>query len=220
MVIIMRVIVHSVRLRCWRCGHIKNRSPVCYRRWLRTDSIFYIFAFARYKFFASKHLAMKKISCQSVMVYRMLTGKTHTNAGVNSLLPLCALLFFLFSFTTPDNKDETEWKLDKTVHNVRFYHSVVSCNGKNVVLLKLLNMNSYKVSVSWKELFVTKQIREKSAGASGKKELILAPGEISASGCQETKNRSLVILPSDISPAYEADVEKFEFSEIAVSPAN
>ena len=81
-------------------------------------------------------------------------------------------------------------------------------------------MTSYKGSVSWKELFVTKQIREKSAGASGKKELILAPGEISASGCQETKNRSLVILPSDISPAYEADVEKFEFSEIAVSPAN
>jgi hypothetical protein len=201
-------------------GILKTEAPSVVYQKIFIGFICQFYVFTRFVFFAFDLTEMKKISSRPLMFCRLLTGKICAEASTRPFLPVCLLLLFVFSFTTPAQQDNVGWKLDKTVNNVSFYHSQVACNGKKVILLKLANQNLYKVVVSWNELFVTKQIKEKTAGIAGQKELVLTPGEIYASGCNESKNRNLIILPADISPAYEADVEKFEFSDVTVSPAN
>ncbi len=110
-----------------------------------------------------------------------------------------------------------DWQQDKIVNGVEFYHSIQSCSGKTVVLLKIINKNKYRVSASWKELFVTKQVSVKKEGVSGRKELALAPGETMAGSCEDSSNRKLRVLPEDVSPAYAATVQQFEYSNLQVT---
>lgn len=134
--------------------------------------------------------------------------KTLPTTGVLFLLPVLLLLAAI---------SPLKWILDTEINGVEFYHSIGECNGKKVVFLKFNNKNNYKVTVSWKELFVTKQIRDKTAGFRGKKEMVLSVGETFASDCATNENEKLLILPIDVSPAYEAEIEKFEFNDISVT---
>src|SRR5262245_57752092 len=83
----------------------------------------------------------------------------------------------------------TEWILDTTVGNVDCYHQVTDCNGKKVVFLKFNNKNNYKVTITWKEVFVTKQVPQKQDGAFGQKQLVITPGETSQTDCTDIKQK-------------------------------
>jgi hypothetical protein len=109
-----------------------------------------------------------------------------------------------------------DWVLGQTVNNVEFYYKIAECNGKKVVLLKLNNKNSYKVKISWKEVFTT-QMEQQAEGHFGKKELTVAPGEVYAGECTGSIHKELLILPTGVSPAYSADIQKFAYKDISVT---
>ena len=109
-----------------------------------------------------------------------------------------------------------EWVLVATVNNVDFYYQITDCSGKNVVLLKFNNRNASKVKVTWKEVFTT-QFEKDRTGLAGTKQLLLATGETFEAACSEVKIKELVILPSQVNPAYSADIKKFGFKDIMVT---
>ena len=116
----------------------------------------------------------------------------------------------------PVNTVAGDWVLGQTVNNVEFYYKMTECNGKKVVLLKLNNKNSYKVKISWKEVFTT-QMEQQAEGHFGKKELTVAPGEVYAGECTGSNYKELLILPTGVSPAYAADIQKFAYKDISVT---
>ncbi len=137
------------------------------------------------------------------------------------LVMLLALFVFCIAFVAPGNKAAVKddgWVFHQTVINVDFYHMLANCDGKKVVLLKFNNRNNHKVKVSWKEVFST-QFNKDVEGFAGKKILTVAPGETFASGCGDTKNKDLLILPAQVVPTYIAEIAAFEFKELKVSSA-
>jgi hypothetical protein len=108
------------------------------------------------------------------------------------------------------------WILDTTVNGVEFYHSIQECNGKQVVLLKFNNKNSASVKVSWKELFTT-QVEAKAPGGAGQKELVIPKGVTMPANCTDAVNKKNIILSSEVSPAYVAEIKGFAYKDILVS---
>jgi hypothetical protein len=108
------------------------------------------------------------------------------------------------------------WVLDKTVNNVEFYHRMAECSGKKVVFLKMNNKNNYKVKISWKEAYKTKEQKEKIEGIKGTKELVLFPGIKSLDNCNTSKNAELFISPDQVSLTHGVEILQFEFKEINV----
>ncbi len=116
-----------------------------------------------------------------------------------------------------DKPAGTEWVLDKTVGKVDFYYKISSCRGLSVVLLKFNNRNKYNVKISWRDIFVTRQVEPKTTGILSERQLILKPGEMSASNCDETKNKECMIFSSEAIPAYRADILQYGFKDITVT---
>ena len=115
-------------------------------------------------------------------------------------------------------KVDVDWQLDATVSGVQFYHSLTRCNGIKVVFLKFVNTNTYQVKIAWKEVFAT-QADPKIEGYMGQKKLLLPPGETSETNCENSSHKECLILPSQVTPTYNADILKFEYKEIIVSKA-
>ncbi|MGZ5247013.1 MAG: hypothetical protein ACXWV5_08230 [Flavitalea sp.] len=126
------------------------------------------------------------------------------------------LLFLCLYFIVPSNA-QNNWQLKKTVDGVQCYSAIVSCNGNPAVLLRFVNTNSSEVKVSWKDAFQIQESEEKTEAFYGSRELNLPPGETSASGCTEVKNKKCLILPGDAIPTHKVTIKDFEFREISVS---
>lgn len=107
------------------------------------------------------------------------------------------------------------WIFDKTVNNVEFYHMIIECGGKNVVLLKFNNKNGYKVKVSWKQGFDTQL--EKHTKGTEHKHFVLSKGEMVQGSCGSAKFREGFISPEQITPTYIADIQNFEYIDIKVT---
>ena len=123
---------------------------------------------------------------------------------------------FLFPILVHATVLPADWILDTTVNGVEFYHSIQECNGKQVVLLKFNNKNSMPVKVSWKELFTT-QVEAKAAGGAGQKELVIPKGVTVPASCTDAVNKKNIILSSEVSPAYVAQIKGFSYKDILVS---
>ena len=108
------------------------------------------------------------------------------------------------------------WVFDRTVQNVDLYHMITACEGKKVVFLKFNNRNMYKVEISRKEVFVT-QMEKAREGFRGMKQLILPPGETAQFDCTDVKNKECLIIASQVSPAYPAEIIQFEIKDSNVS---
>ena len=108
------------------------------------------------------------------------------------------------------------WILDTTVNGVEFYHSIQECNGKKAVFLKFNNRNSYQVKVSWKEVFATQQ-EAKVEGGKGQKEMIIPTGVTVPASCTDNINRKNIVLPSEVSPMYVAEIRGYSFKDIQVT---
>lgn len=109
------------------------------------------------------------------------------------------------------------WKLDATLSGVEFYHAIMECNGRNVVFLRLNNKNNYKVAVSWKEEFATRQLENRTAGHSGRKQMVLFPGETLQENCSSTQCEDCLIVPEKAIPSYKADIIDFAYKDITVN---
>jgi hypothetical protein len=123
-----------------------------------------------------------------------------------------------FSFVTKRNESNcnAEWVHDKTVSNVEFYHMITTCDGETVVLLKLNNLNNYKVKISWKESFTTKELQKPIEGYKGERYITLPKGSSSETDCRNPKNETLVITGAEVSPTHRTDITSFEFKDIKV----
>ena len=121
-----------------------------------------------------------------------------------------------FTFNGNNKPAADTWVFDKTVQNVDLYHMITECEGKKVVFLKFNNRNLYKVKISWKEVFVT-QMEKAREGFRGMKQLVLPPGETAQSDCTDVKNKECIIISSQVSPAYPAEILKFEFKDINIT---
>lgn len=76
---------------------------------------------------------------------------------------IISLLFFVCAFMYQLNaQQDNDWKavfLDPTgnhiQHGIEVYFKPSICNGKDVVMLKLVNTNNYNVELSWFNAFFT-----------------------------------------------------------------
>ena len=146
-------------------------------------------------------------------------GKVHfLMVMMVSLLCLTQSTFaFSFSPLTPPHPN-AEWVLDKTVSNVDFYYMISECDGKKVVFLKFNNRNDKKVKVSWKEVFST-QFEKTREGFKGEKQLVLSKGETLQDDCKNVNVKQCIVLPSEVSSTYLAEIISFTFSQVRVSDA-
>jgi len=108
---------------------------------------------------------------------------------------------------------EDGWVLDTTINKVLFYHKIVLCEDRNVVLLKFDNQNDFEVSVSIKANFKTKQIPSFIEGFNGIS-LNLKSGLTAPLTCSDENNKNLIITGVDVDPTYIADILDFNFKEI------
>lgn len=126
------------------------------------------------------------------------------------------LLFLCLYFTVP-SFGQINWQLKSTVNGIQFFSAITNCNGNPAVILKFVNTTQNEMKISWKEVFQVKESGEKTEAFYGAKVLILSPGETSATGCSEVKNRKCLILPQDAIPTQKVTITDFEFREISVS---
>ncbi|MFT3705755.1 MAG: hypothetical protein QM802_25525 [Agriterribacter sp.] len=134
------------------------------------------------------------------------------------------MLTIMSSFTsvkkTSDNtiiqNTALNWQLDKTVAGVDFFYAISSCNGDNVVFLKMNNKNQYSVEVSWKEVFQTQLAKDKE-GLAGAKKIVLAKGETLESDCDHPTQPSLLIHSSQVDPTYVVTISKFNYKDVSVN---
>jgi hypothetical protein len=113
----------------------------------------------------------------------------------------------------------TNWTLDARINGVTFYHVISTCEGKNVVFLRMINANKFNVEISWKEVFSTQHERELN-GYLGEKKLVLQAGEFAETSCSNQKEKKLLVLPEQVNPTYVVQISKFDFKEIRVSRVN
>jgi|GEM_PF-2450478 len=116
--------------------------------------------------------------------------------------------------------DTIKWVFDTTVNGVSFYHIITPCSGKNVVFLKLVNSNRNAVKASWKELFKTKQEKQKIEGYKGLKQITLRRGETIEATCDNPRYIELSIQPSEVNPTFLALIENFNYTQVKVSRIN
>jgi hypothetical protein len=114
---------------------------------------------------------------------------------------------------------ELNWQLDKTVNGVDFFYAMSSCDGHDVVFLKIKNKNKYSVEITWKEVFQTQLAKDKE-GFSGAKKIVLPPGEMAETDCAHPSNPALRILSSQVDPTYVVSITKFNYKDISVIKMN
>ncbi len=146
-------------------------------------------------------------------------GIKKRNKKFNPLIFILSAVF-LSSFSTHLSPQlivpKESWKLVKTVDNVDFFYLIKDCKGERTVFLKLNNKNKHAVKVSWNEVFETQQ-KVTVKGLNGKKTLTLAAGQTLQAGCDNAVAKECIIPASKISPAFKADVSKYEITDVSVS---
>jgi hypothetical protein len=118
-----------------------------------------------------------------------------------------------------DTNDDS-WVLDTTLNNIVFYHKIVPCGDKKAVLLKFENNNNFNVEISWKEIIGSKQVPNPNDEFSTTNTLIIQSGITEPIDCSDTTNAVLVVLPTEVSLLFIADIESFSFSSITINELN
>ena len=140
---------------------------------------------------------------------------------------LVSLIFILGNKTNgsiiasalPDDENSTgtsEWVLSQSNGNVDFYYKIDVCNGQKAVFLKFVNKNSYKVSVTWEEVYSDRKSGKNFENFSGDKQLTISPNATLQASCNGTECNECLILSSMVSPMQVVDVQQFEFKNITV----
>ena len=110
---------------------------------------------------------------------------------------------------------QTQWTLGQSTGNVEFYYSITACGADSVVFLKFVNSNNTGVKVTWNEVFDTQE-EAGAKGYFGPKTLVLQPGTTEQSDCSSVDCPDCLILPTEVSPAYPANIRHFAFSDVTV----
>ncbi|HTN05161.1 hypothetical protein [Agriterribacter sp.] len=111
------------------------------------------------------------------------------------------------------------WQHNKTVGGVELYYAISLCKGGSAVFLKMNNKNRYPVEVSWKEVFET-QAEKAAEGYGGVKKIIVQPGEIFESDCDNPTHKVLVVPAGNAIPTYIAVISNFNYKDVTVNKAN
>ncbi len=113
---------------------------------------------------------------------------------------------------------KVDWIKTGMHKGVEFYYAIGTCENTKSVFLKFVNKNNYPVKATWNELFQTKQVPELKAGFEGTKKMVLQVGETFPIDCNDPKKGSLILSALRAIPTYNADIEKFAFSDISITP--
>ena len=127
---------------------------------------------------------------------------THASSSTNKTNFSCA------------NADE-QWTLAKSTDKVDISYVIKDCKGQKTVFLKVDNKNKYAVTVNWKEKFET--LQKVTVDGTANKQLVLAAGETILASCDNNAAQQLVIASSQVTPAFKADVSKYDVADISVS---
>ena len=76
------------------------------------------------------------------------------------------------------------------------FAKLINCNGVETVLLKLVNLNPYKIKAAWKDMVLTKDDQRLPGGNNAQDSFIIAPGGQVVGDCS-SNNSSLVLKLSD-----------------------
>ena len=116
-------------------------------------------------------------------------------------------------------QSQNGYTLGTTAGNVDCYYSLTSCNGKTVVMLRFDNRNTAPVTISWQELFNTKQVPKSMPGFMNK-QVSLAPGISEALNCEDQNHKEYISGEADVNRAYRAEITGFKFGQVSVKPGN
>jgi hypothetical protein len=124
-------------------------------------------------------------------------------------------ILIVFLALSGSSHAQSPWVLSQSKGNVELYYRIDVCGADSVVFLKFVNNNPAVVTVHWKELFDT-QLEAGAAGFSGAKTLVLPPGVTEGNDCSQNTLPDCVILPAEVSPAYQAQIRGFAFTDIVI----
>ena len=110
---------------------------------------------------------------------------------------------------------DEQWTLAKSTNKVDIYYVIKDCKGQQTVFLKVDNKNSYAVKISWKEKFETQQ--KVTIEGTTDKQLVLTAGETVQATCENDAAKECVIAASQVTPAFKADIAKYDVANLSVS---
>lgn len=99
-------------------------------------------------------------------------------SSIFSVLLLAALLFSVNTLSAA--KKTADWVLLKSEKNVSVYALQSNCEGRDVIILKVVNENADEVTLSW-TLW----------GESSAKTLKINPKDVTQGGCESTARKAL-----------------------------
>jgi hypothetical protein len=107
----------------------------------------------------------------------------------------------IFSFGASKGQTNANWKplwLSTTnmFKGIEGFYQSATCNGSEVVLIKLVNHNSYSVKTGWKSMIITND-EQKLYGKTAQDSIIVGSNAEVAGDCS-VGNSSLVIKLSDL----------------------
>lgn len=111
----------------------------------------------------------------------------------------------------------SDWLLDKSTNNVEFFYKIQECNGKNAVLLKIVNNNDFEITVTWTDV-VSDNVSGKTIESHyGAKKLVIPAETTFQANCTENDRSECIIFADEIIPTHKANIMSFEFSNIIVN---
>lgn len=121
-------------------------------------------------------------------------------------LKLNILLFFvLFSFTLIFAQSNSVWKpIGLTVdgknmqNGIEAFYHLNKCNNEDVVIIKFVNHNIYKVIAEWNDAVFTKELKWTSnEKGDNKKTLTIEGKDVAIGDCSGTSQSELVVKVSE-----------------------
>jgi hypothetical protein len=108
-----------------------------------------------------------------------------------------SVLFFSFTSAQTSGNWKPLWLSTTNVFKgVEGFYQSTTCNGSEVVLIKLVNHNNYSVKTGWKNLLITND-DQKLYGIASQDSVVVAPNAEVAGECL-ANNTPLVIKLSDL----------------------
>lgn len=115
-----------------------------------------------------------------------------------------------------------EWIPELRKEGVEVYYKVQQCNEQEVVLLKVINTNTYQVNMQWADKLELEgapgSVRSDWKGdGSGVSTLELNPGETIAATCDMQSNTQMIVVPGSMSSLAPMPVKEYHMESTTIN---